>query len=140
MTESFAFYVTVLRKLFTQFCTEKLAEINVTYGQLFILIFVGKKETCSPKEISLALKLDAGHLNRTLSKLTENGLLKQKKNEKDKRANIIGLTPKGQKAFEMSHDLFYEWDKVILNPLSDNEKQNLMELMKKIAFSQNGRF
>ena len=97
MTESFAFYVSVLRKYFTQYCTEKLAEINVTYGQLFILIFVGKKETCSPKEISLALKLDAGHLNRTLSKLIENGLLKQKKSTKDKRANIISLTPKAGK-------------------------------------------
>lgn len=140
MTESFAFYVSVLRKYFTQYCTEKLAEINVTYGQLFILIFVGKKETCSPKEISLALKLDAGHLNRTLSKLIENGLLKQKKSSKDKRANIISLTPKGREAFEMSHNLFWEWDSVILNPLSDNEKQNLMELMKKIAFSEDGRF
>ena len=97
MTESFAFYVSVLRKYFTQYCTEKLAEINVTYGQLFILIFVGKKETCSPKEISLALKLDAGHLNRTLSKLIENGLLKQKESTKDKQANIISLTPKAGK-------------------------------------------
>ena len=40
----------------------------------------------------------------------------------------------------MSHNLFWEWDSVILNPLSDNEKQNLMELMKKIAFSEDGRF
>ena len=38
----------------------------------------------------------------------------------------------------MSHNLFWEWDSVILNPLSDNEKQNLMELMKKIAFSEDG--
>lgn len=41
--DSFAFYISVLRKKFTQYCSGRLAEMNVTYGQLFILIFVGKK-------------------------------------------------------------------------------------------------
>lgn len=136
MTDSFSFYVSLLRKQFTQYCSERLAEINVTYGQLFILIFVGRKGPCSPKEISLALELDAGHLNRTLSKLTANGLLKQKKNEMDKRANIISLTSKGREAFERSRELFHEWDLLILDPLSDTEKQTLLELMQKIAFKE----
>ncbi len=133
--DSFAFYITMLRKDFINFCSEKLSEIGVTYGQLFIIIYIGKKENCSPKEISLALNLDAGHLNRTLIKLIENNLISQKKNEIDKRANIVTLTEKGKNVFKMSHDLFYQWDKTILDNLTDKEKEDLLTLIKKIKMS-----
>ena len=97
MTETFAFYISVLRKEFTKYCSETLSELNVTYGQLFILIFVGKKEKCSPKTLSTILKLDAGQLNRTILNLTKNGFLIQEKNQQDRRANILSLTDKGNK-------------------------------------------
>lgn len=131
--DSFAFYISVLRKKFTQYCSGRLAEMNVTYGQLFILIFVGKKGTCSPKEISISLGLDPGHLNRTISKLEEHGLLLQKKNEQDRRAKILSLTDKGRQVFEMSHDLFYQWDEIVLEALSDAERLELLRLLKKTA-------
>lgn len=131
--DSFAFYISVLRKKFTQYCSGRLAEMNITYGQLFILIFVGKKEQCSPKEISVSLGLDPGYLNRTISKLEDHGFLLQKKNEQDRRAKILSLTDKGKQVFETSHDLFYQWDEIVLDPLSDTERLELLRLLKKIS-------
>lgn len=32
MTDSFAFYITLLRKQFTKYCSERLYEIGVSYG------------------------------------------------------------------------------------------------------------
>lgn len=136
LTDSFAFYISVLRKHFTSYCTEKLSEMGITYGQLYILIYTGKKQECSPKEISASLKLDAGHLNRTLTKLAENQLIIQEKNPNDKRANIVKLTKKGQEVFNHCRNLFQDWDKLILTSLKPEEQQQLMELMKKICTSQ----
>ena len=136
MTETFAFYISVLRKEFTKYCSETLSELNVTYGQLFILIFVGKKEKCSPKTLSTILKLDAGQLNRTILTLTKNGFLIQEKNQQDRRANILSLTDKGKQVFEMSHNLIYQWDEGALAPLSAAERQELLKLVKKIGFSK----
>ena len=136
MTETFAFYISVLRKEFTKYCSETLSELNVTYGQLFILIFLGKKEKCSPKTLSTILKLDAGQLNRTILTLTKNGFLIQEKNQQDRRANILSLTDKGKQVFEMSHNLFYQWDEGALAPLSAAERQELLKLVKKIVFSK----
>ena len=133
--ESFAFYISVLRKKFVTYCSEKLAEVGVTYGQLYIIIYIGRKKECSPKEISTFLNLDAGHINRTLSKLIENGFIIQKKNTKDRRANIVSLTEKGKEVFEMSHNLFKEWDKEILSSLEDDEIEKIMDVMKKITFN-----
>lgn len=137
LIDSLAFYVSFLRKHFTEFCSEKLSEMNLTYGQVFIIIFIGKNESCSPKDISKALKLDAGHLNRTLSKLIENNFISQKKNENDKRANIVNLTPKGEEVFKRSYILFHEWDDLVLSSFTNNEKDQLIELIKKLVFSQN---
>ena len=136
LIDSLSFYISFLRKNFTEFCSEKLSEIGVTYGQVFIIIYIGKNEACSPKDISKALNLDAGHLNRTLSKLIENDFILQTKNENDKRANIVTLTSKGQEVFKRSYSLFDEWDDLVLSSLSDNEKEQLMTLIKKVAFSQ----
>ncbi len=133
MTQSLAFYISVLRKQFTQYCFQKLADRNITHGQLFIIIFVEKKGPCSPKEISLALRLDAGFLTRSLSKLIANGFLAQTKNEKDRRANIITLTPAGRQIFEQSRRLFYDWDEAVSAHLTDSEKSQLIYLLQKIA-------
>lgn len=136
MTNSFAFYVSVLRKHFNAYCMERLSEMGITYGQLYILIYIGKKQECSPKEISASLKLDAGHLNRTLAKMAESQLVIQEKNPDDKRANIVTLTEKGREIFSLSHSLFQDWDKQILAPFEDSEKQQLLRLLNKICCSQ----
>lgn len=136
LTDSFAFYVSVLRRHFTAYCTEKLADMGITYGQLYILIYVGKKRKCSPKEISASLMLDAGHLNRTLAKLTDNGFITQKKNPEDRRASIVELTEKGRNVFTDSQSLFQDWDRLVLSPLQDDEHIQIMELIKKICVSK----
>lgn len=136
LIDSLSFYISFLRKNFTEFCSEKLSEMGLTYGQVFIVIYIGKNEACSPKDISKALNLDAGHLNRTLSKLIENNFILQKKNENDKRANIVTLTSKGQEVFKRSYSLFDEWDDLVLSSFTENEKEELMGLIKKVAFSQ----
>lgn len=132
--ESFAFYISVLRKYFLEYCTEKLSEFDITYGQLFVLIYISKTTQCSPKEITEYLKLDAGHLNRILGKLIEKDCIEQRKSEEDKRVKIVTLTENGKNIVDKSRQFFYEWDREVLAELDDTSHQELMELMKKIIF------
>ncbi|MCI5773840.1 MAG: MarR family transcriptional regulator [Erysipelotrichaceae bacterium] len=132
MLESFAFYISTLRKQFNKYCSERLEEMGISYGQLYVIIFVGKKEACSPSDVSNGLRLDAGHLNRTINKLIDNGFISQTKNEKDRRANVLTLTQKGEEVFQASKELFVEWDKKVLSSLNEEEKEQLMSLLKKV--------
>ena len=66
--ESFAVYISIIRKYFVSYCTEKISNFGVTYTQLFVLIYIGKNNECSPKEIVEYLKIDEGQLNRNLMK------------------------------------------------------------------------
>lgn len=137
VSESFAFYISVLRKYFVSYCTNKMNELGVTYGQLFVLIYISKKGECSPKDITEYLKLDAGHLNRIITKLIEKDLITQRKNINDRRSNIVSLTDKGLLIVKESQKLFYEWDKEILSEIDDNSRKELMNLMKNIVFKLN---
>lgn len=133
MTDSFAFYVSILRKEFMKYSFEVLSEKNITQGQMFVLVYVGKRVECSPKEISTSLKIDAGHLNRTIAKLEENGFLNQRVNEHDRRAKILSLTDKGKEIFKMSYDLFYQWDDRIFEGVTEEEHKELMRIIRKIS-------
>ena len=37
--ESFAVYISIIRKYFVSYCTEKISNFGVTYTQLFVLIY-----------------------------------------------------------------------------------------------------
>lgn len=137
LLDSFAFCVSVLRKKFAAFCTERLSQMDVTYGQLYIILFLGKRESCSPKDISTALHLDAGHLNRTLAKMVTENLVVQTKSTVDKRASVVQLTAHGRQVYEKSRNLFQEWDTTALEMLTEEEKQTLMQLIRKVVFYKN---
>lgn len=132
MLETFAFTISTLRKQFTKYCNDRLNELGISYGQLYIIIFIGKRKTCSPSDISTGLKLDAGHLNRTLNKLIENEFIIQTKNPNDGRSKILNLTDKGEHVFHVSKELFVQWDKEVLSALTEEEKVTLMQLLNKI--------
>lgn len=137
--ESFAFYIAILRKYFVSYCTEKISNFGVTYSQLFVLIYISKKHECSSKEIVEYLNIDAGQLNRILTKLLEKDFIDQRKNNNDRRFNILSLTKSGKKIVEESHELFRSWDTQVLSDIDENSCQELMNLMKKIIFKLNER-
>lgn len=136
-SESFAFYITILRKYFISYCTEKISRFGVTYNQLFVLIYISKKSACSSKEIAEHLKIDAGQLNRILTKLLEKEFILQRKSSKDRRFNSLSLTAAGIKIVEESQKLFYSWDEQVLSDIDDNSRQELMNLMKQLIFKLN---
>lgn len=138
MYTSLAYYVTSLRKDFVDYCNKSLSNIGLSQGQLYFLIYVGKHPSCSPKELAKALNMDIGHTARTIYKLEENNFLIQKQNPNDRRGRVLQLTEKGKDAFELSYDLFKQWDKEILQNLSDEEQDIVFSLMKKIIRTDEG--
>lgn len=135
--ESLAFYISVLRKQFLAYCSQRFSELGITHSQLFVLIYIGKRSVCSPKEISEFLKLDAGQLNRTLHRLAEIRLITQEKDPYDRRAHIVSLTKTGEKVFEESYNLFFEWDQIALSQINEADRQYLMKLMRIISSQEN---
>ena len=138
MVDSLAYYTTVLRKGFTEYCNQRLQEMGLTQGLLFYILYVGKHPGCAPKALTEALHMDVGHTTRTLAKLEQGGFLVQLPNPKDKRAHILQLTPVGEAAFKASHELFIQWDDQVMSGLSGEERGQLMGLLHKMLGRKGG--
>ena len=133
MVPSFAYYMTLLKRDFVDFCNDKLQSIGLSKGQVLFLIYIGKHPDCSQKELANDLDIDHGHATRTIYKLVENGFITQRRNVEDKRAHILSLTDKGTSAFQTSYDLFHEWDALILKDLANEQQTQLIQYMKQLV-------
>lgn len=136
MHQTLAYYATLLRKDFTDYCSRRLTEEGLSQGQLYFILYVGRHVDCSPKELAQALHMDAGHTTRTLKKLAQDGFLLQKKSPKDGRAHTLQLTEKGEHAFRLSYELFMQWDAEVLCPLSCEEQAVLKSLLSKLLLQK----
>ena len=77
-----------------------------------------------------ALGLDWGYSQRTVTRLVEEGFLTR---EKSGRAYHLDLSPKGQQAFQVSHQVFFDWDEAALAPLDQKEREQLFALLAKVS-------
>lgn len=139
MTKSLAYFVTLLRRDFVSYCNQRLSDIGLSQGQLYFILYIGKHPDCSPKELTQALKIDAGHTNRSLTKLKQAGFLTQLVSPHDRRVHILRLTEKGQKTYHFSHELLIQWEEKVICSLSSNEQTLLISLMKKLDHLEGGK-
>ena len=95
---------------------------------MYFVIYVGKHPDCSPSELTKDLHLDWGHSQRSLIRLAEDGFLTR---EKVGRSYRLNLTEKGETAFAVCHQVFYDWDARNLNGLTAEEQRQLLSLLQK---------
>ena len=122
MFQTLAYYVTVFHRGFTAYTTRRLQELGLHFGSFFPLLYVGKHPGCTQAELTEALGLDWGYSQRTVTRLVEEGFLTR---EKKGRAYRLDLSAKGQEAFQVSHQVFFDWDEQALTALDAHEREQL---------------
>lgn len=130
MFQTLAYFSTVFYRRFTAYTTHRLQELGLHFGSLFPVIYVGKHPGCTQAELTANLGLDWGHSQRTVARLVEDGFLTR---EKSGRAYRLRLSEKGQQAFAVSHQVFFDWDQAVLDPLTREERTQLLSLLAKAA-------
>lgn len=130
MFQTLAYYATVFHRSFTAYTTQRLQQLSLNFGSLFPVIYVGKHPGCTQAELTAALGLDWGYSQRCVTKLMEEGFLTR---EKSGRAYHLALSPKGQQAFQVSHQVFFDWDKQALAALDESEREQLFTLLAKVT-------
>lgn len=133
MTLGFSSYIRLFEKDFSEFCTARLNPLGLSGGLLYFLLYIGKHAGCTPSDLSSALRADSGHAARCIAKLEQLSYLERKRSEQDKRVTELFLTQEGKKAFSAVQGLFSEWENMVLEPLSAQERLTLHTLMQRIV-------
>lgn len=130
MFQTLAYYATAFHRSFVNYTTAKLQTLGLNFGSLFLVIYVGKHPGCTQTQLTSDLNLDWGYSQRRVTKLVEEGFLTR---EKSGRCYHLNLSDKGQQAFEVSHQVFFDWDEQVLSALSLQEREQLFTLLAKAA-------
>ena len=126
MFQTLAFYATAFHRDFAAYTTARLQKLGLSFGLLFPLIYVGKHPGCSQAQLTSALGLDWGYSQRSVTRLVDEGFLTR---EKSGRAYRLGLSARGEEAFALSHQVFFDWDREKLASLEPEERRQLLELL-----------
>ena len=130
MFQTLAYYATVFHRSFTAYTTQQLQQLGLNFGSLFLIIYVGKHPDCTQAQLTQALGLDWGYSQRSVTKLVEENFLIR---EKAGRAYHLNLSSKGQEAFQISHQVFFDWDRQMLEGLTEEEQTQLFAILEKVT-------
>ena len=111
-------------------------EINLDRGQGYLLGVLLAHDGLTQSELSAELNIRPASLGELVSKLEQNGYVKRRVNENDKRVSNVYLMEEGRKIVnEIIIKARQEEVGFMFNGLSEDEQYQLLTLMVKLNFS-----
>lgn len=110
-----------------------LAPYEITPEQFTLLTKLDVDgEGKTQRQLSQESYKDEANIARILKKLELKEYAKKVSDNKDKRNNLVFITPKGQKLIEMLHPLVNDYRKRMFKNLSEQEILTMETILKKI--------
>ena len=98
---------------FTKFYKPLLAELDVTYPQYLVLLFLWQSPEARVTDICAAMGLDTGTLSPLLKRLEKTGYIRRERSPEDERQVVIKLTPSGQSKKPVAEHILKEIGKAV---------------------------
>jgi DNA-binding MarR family transcriptional regulator len=115
---------------------ERLAPLNLTPAEAGILRLLNFSPGTSQQELAAKLGMHPSRLVAVLDALEERGLVERRPNAEDRRQYCLHVTSAGTQLLQDVGRVAREHQDVLLKALSLKEREQLMELLKKIAEDQ----
>ena len=114
-----------------------LQEYDIAPEQRATLEIIKYEADVNQTKIANILGKDKTTISRTLNTLEKKGFIT--KSQKDKRTNLIVITPKGEDILNNSFTKVNSFRKNLISKLNDDEVSNLILLLEKVALSVEGK-
>ena len=98
-----------------------------------ILLYVEKHPGCGPTDVARFLGVATTTIYSATDRMAKRGLLARERPEDDRRAVALKLTAAGETYVAAHRQAYLEMFKLMLEPLSPEERDSLVAMMTKIA-------
>jgi DNA-binding MarR family transcriptional regulator len=100
----------------------------------YAILSLLNEESCETQGmIADALGLDRSHLVGVLDELEEQGLVQRRRDQNDRRRQLVRLTPAGKEALKGLRTIAKRVDDEFFEPLDAAERETLKELLARLA-------
>lgn len=130
-------YIGLLSKDFRHYCDRALEPFELTSGLYFYLIYIHYNSGCSLVDLKEGLRADKAYVTRMVTKLCQLGYVVKEKRREDGRSLCLSVTEKGEAVWEEIKGLPWEWNRLMLSPLADGEKELLSDLLGRACMGLN---
>ena len=102
------------------------------YGQGKIIRLLDQHPGVSQRELAELAALKPASLTETIERMERDGLVERQRDQQDRRIIRVKLTPLGQKRSQQLAKEHQQFQKALLNSLSVEEKQALIQICQKL--------
>ncbi|MBN2897829.1 MAG: MarR family transcriptional regulator [Clostridia bacterium] len=112
---------------------EKIKGYNIGKGQWFYLTqLLFNEDGLTQDELSRILYVDKANTARALNKLEEEGFVYRVEDAEDKRKNRVYVTDKSAGFKTEFHQIFKDYNKVLVAGFTDKEKEIALDLLNRM--------
>lgn len=101
-----------------------------------VLSLVSENPGSSQARLAQALAVTAPNITMWIDRLEERGLVQRERNEADRRAQQLDVTPEGRQLVARATQQVLDAERELLAHLSEGERMILIELLHKVACSR----
>jgi len=110
----------------------KESGINLTMDQMLVLEILYENGNMNMTQLSKGVWKQNTNITRIVDKLEKQKLVSRKSVEGDRRANLLTITSKGKKHYELLIPLVLEVDKAVVNTMTKKEEIIVIKALDKI--------
>jgi DNA-binding MarR family transcriptional regulator len=113
--------------------SEALAQEGARRQHFTVLTSLAEQGPASQAALGRRLWIDRSDLHAILNELERDGLVKRMRDERDRRRNVVALTPHGTAALRRLDTRVEDAQDALLEPLSAKERRELRRLLGRLA-------
>lgn len=103
------------------------------HGRVRLMNMLMDEGEMSQREIAQRLEIRPQSLSELLVKMEADGMIIRRQDEEDKRVSVVALTEQGKTQLSVLREANRNRAEQILSPLSEDEKDILLAIMKKLT-------
>ncbi len=111
---------------------EKLKSVGISQSQLEYFMVINEHEGINQKELAENLSVGKTSSTKAVKKLIDQGLVRRELNQDDQRNFRLYITKKGHTMTDDFKQIFLDTQSGILSDLSDEELDQLQDLLERI--------
>ena len=115
---------------------EELAREGVRRQHFTVLASLAEQGPASQAELGRRLWIDRSDLHAIVTELDRDGLVRRGRDERDRRRNVVALTPRGGRLLDRLGRRVDAAQDELLEPLSAAERDELRRLLAKLVDAQ----
>ncbi len=105
----------------------------IHFGQIAIMKTIEQNENCTQATIAERLSVTPASVAVSTKRLQKAGLITKTVDQDNLRCKRLSLTEKGRTAIEKHIGIFDRYDSRVFSSLTEEEKEQLFELLKRLA-------